>query len=195
MNRVLAKAAIAAVTDNQYEKEPGFCQRFVRQVLARVYGNQYAGFMSSSAIQTAEAFHSAGLAVSPETLENYPIPGDILYKTTTSGKHGHVGIFVGDDKVAENSSTSLGRVSGAKGYRTVAQFGKVDWVVRLPEPEPEPEPVPGWTILAPDGKQIVTGIPTGERGTGLVRLLMETIGGRVMVDAERKTITVYPSAK
>jgi hypothetical protein len=56
-----------------------------------------------------------------------------LYKKgTKSNPAGHVGIRVAGNRVAENSTTRVGRVQGAKGFRTLDQFGKVDLIVRLP---------------------------------------------------------------
>lgn len=137
MNRRLAEAAIAAVTDPSVEQRKGFCSRFVRQVVEKVYGNEYRSLFGASAIETGENFRDAGLTVNA-TAADVEL-GDILFKMTGSGGFGHVGIYVGARGVAENSSTSIGRVQGAKGYRTLGQYGHFDSVGRLPE-EPPTEP-------------------------------------------------------
>ena len=131
MNEDLAAAAIKAVTDPAFEGRKGFCSRFVREVVASVYGDLYADLFGPSALATAADFNQAGLAVQASA---NPDPGDILFKTSGAGPFGHVGIFVGDKGVAESSSTSIGRVQGAKGYRSLAQFGPfqdVGWVARV----------------------------------------------------------------
>jgi hypothetical protein len=43
-----------------------------------------------------------------------------------------VAIFVGERCVAENSSSQIGRVRGSCGFRSLAQWGHVDLLVRLP---------------------------------------------------------------
>ncbi len=125
MNQRLANAAIAAVTDPSVEQKKGFCSRFVRQVTQKVYGDEYRSLFGASAIETGHNFRDAGLTVNAtaSTIE----VGDILFKMTGSGGFGHVGIYVGEKGVAENSSTSIGRVQGAKGFRTLAQMGTLIW--------------------------------------------------------------------
>jgi hypothetical protein len=134
MNQRLAQAAIAAVTDPTVEQKKGFCSRFVRQVVQKVYGNEYRGLFGASAIETGHNFRDVGLTVNAtaSTIE----VGDILFKMTGSGGFGHVGIYVGEEGVAENSSTPIGRVQGAKGFRTLAQYGHFDLVGRIPEETP-----------------------------------------------------------
>ena len=66
-------------------------------------------------------------------------PGDILFKRYVAKNsrgiyYGHVGIYTGNNLVWENSSTTKGRLSGAKGYRTLEQYGTFDVVGRLPAP-------------------------------------------------------------
>ena len=129
VNEKLAAAAIKAVTDPAFESRKGFCSRFAREVVASVYGDLYADLFGPSALATAGDFAQAGLAVEATPK---PDPGDILFKTAGAGPFGHVGIFTGDKGVAENSSTSIGRVQGAKGYRLLAQFGPFQEVGRLP---------------------------------------------------------------
>jgi len=130
-NQKLADAAQAAMTNPSIERQKGYCSRFVRQVVASVYGNQYAGLFGASAIDTGNNFKHAGFSVPVTRPDDLQI-GDILFKMTGSGGFGHVGIYVGAKGVAENSSTSLGRISGAKGYRTLEQWGKWQVVGRIP---------------------------------------------------------------
>ena len=129
MNKELASGAIKAVTDPAFESRKGFCSRLVREVVASAYGDRYQDLFGPSALATAGDFEQAGLTV--DATPN-PDPGDILFKTSGAGPFGHVGIFTGDKGVAENSSTSIGRVQGAKGYRSLAQFGPFQSIGRLP---------------------------------------------------------------
>jgi len=144
VNEPLAIAARKAVKDDAFEKRPGYCQRFVRQVMQSIYGRRYNAYYQDSARETAEEFREHALGFVPDDDTEYRL-GDILYKEKGSGGFGHVGIWVGRVNgsdvplVAENSSTRIGRISGAKGYRKMAQFnadGGVSWVVRLPAPVP-----------------------------------------------------------
>lgn len=144
MNKELAEATIKAVTDDKldagnpnYPKDPGvkvkgMCSRFCRTAARKLYGNRYQPLFGGSAIDTGHHFRDAGFVV------NSPEIGDLLIKMTGSGGFGHIGTYVGNvpnvgcDMVAENSSTRIGRVSGAKGYRTLAQFGDYQVIGRLP---------------------------------------------------------------
>lgn len=137
MNRRLAEAAKAAMHDDEIVAEKGWCSKFCRQVVGKVYGEKYRDLFGATAILTGKNFQRAGY-VRPTAKAGAPQLGDLLFKMTGSGGFGHVGIYVGGGKVAENSSTKLGRVSGAKGYRTLAQYGKYDLVGRLPEPVAKP---------------------------------------------------------
>lgn len=148
MNRTLAQAAVDAVTDPNVEGDKGFCSKFVRQVVARVYGDRYAALFGASAIKSGQNFLEADLADSiglQESLHHKPEVGDILFKLRHAGPFGHVGICVAGGKVAENSSTSIGRVSGAKGFRTLLQYGAYDAIGRLPDPAVKPKARPAAT--------------------------------------------------
>lgn len=131
MNQRIAQAAIDAMNDPNIEAKPGMCSRFVRQVVMKVYGEKVRGLFGGSAIDTGRRFQKAGLDVNVDA--NHLEVGDILVKMRGSGGFGHIGIFVGPKGVAENSSTSIGRVSGAKGFRTLGQWGQFDVVARIPE--------------------------------------------------------------
>jgi hypothetical protein len=142
-NQKIADAAIAAMNDPSVESKPGYCSRFTRQVVSKVYGEKYRGLFGASAIDTGKNFRRAGLDVNVDAKQLEP--GDILFKMRGSGGFGHVGIYVGDRGVAENSSTSLGRVKGAKGFRTLGQWGQFDLVGRIPPsdiPSTGPDAVP-----------------------------------------------------
>ena len=125
MNSRLAAKAIEAVTDRRFTAAPQMCQAFARQVVQAVCGDEYDDYHGPSAKVSAFRWRRGGFAVTG------PIePGDLLYRT--GGEWGHVGIYVGDDSVAENSTTRHGRVQGCKGFRTLSQYDRWQITVRIP---------------------------------------------------------------
>lgn len=189
----LADAAVKAVTDSDFETEPGYCQRFVAQVIRSVYGHEYDDYCLDSAVHSAYAFASAGLS-NPGP----PQVGDILYKTQGSGGFGHVGIYVGKPAdqsnvpaslqgkslVCENSSTRYGRVQGAKGYREYCTSGGSCWgpwdiLVRLRE-----EVVTTWNVILPNS-QILLGEEHDDKVYMLTRRWGKALG--LAVDYNDKT--------
>lgn len=134
MNKSLASKAKEALTADWSASGDGWCQRWTRQTLEKVYGSKYAGYMESSAAKTGRAFLNAGLGFRRSELKSRGglQLSDILYKLHGSGSFGHVGIYIGNNQVAENSSFHGSR--DARGTRTLAQWGTVDVIVRLPEP-------------------------------------------------------------
>ncbi|MEO7715458.1 MAG: hypothetical protein ABIY70_04610 [Capsulimonas sp.] len=135
-NQKIADVAAEAMHDSSFESKKGYCSRFVRQVVAKAHGSKYSGLFGASAIDTGHNFKRAGLDVNVTHANDLEI-GDILFKMVGSGGFGHVGIYVGGSKgVASNSSTRLGRISGAKGYRTLGQWGAWQLVGRIPGDSP-----------------------------------------------------------
>jgi hypothetical protein len=130
-NAILARAAVTAVTNPNIETRSGMCSRFCRQVVQPLYGQEIDRLFGASAIETARNFQHRGHTLDPRS--NTPRPGDLLFKTQ-AGRFGHVGIYVGARGVAENASTARGRVQGAKGYRTLEEYGKYNLIGRLPSP-------------------------------------------------------------
>lgn len=132
MNQPLADKAISAITDPAYVSTPGCCEMFAREVCQAVYGVTRFDFFRGSAQESGLVAKSEGLAVAGD-----PQVGDLLY--LTGFYPGHVGIYTGPDRgVAENSSTRIGRVQGAKGYRSLDQFlaGRPATIIRLPDATP-----------------------------------------------------------
>ena len=131
MNTKLAQRAVKAVTDPAFCARRGMCQCFARQVIQAELGDAYDDYHGPNATVSAYRWRRGGYAVSGS-----PERGDLLYKT--NGEFGHVGIYVGgvegrgQDLVAENSSKSIGRVQGAKGYRSLRDYGPWDILVRIP---------------------------------------------------------------
>lgn len=111
------------------------CQKFTRQCIQAVYGSRFDKYFEGSAYLTMLAFRRSPYAVSPESGS---VVGDILYKgRKTSGKHGHVGIRIAGNCVAENSSSHVDPDSGdrdARGTRSINGFGAYELIVRLPAP-------------------------------------------------------------
>lgn len=122
----------SSVRDNAFVRVKGRCQQFLRQNVQKMYGGRYDAYHRATAHDSMKAWSNSEYAVDPS---RGSVVGDILYKSGTKGNpSGHVGVRVPGNRVAENSSTSIGRVSGAKGYRSLEEFGKVDLIVRLPKP-------------------------------------------------------------
>lgn len=141
---LIAEQAVRAVSDQRFEDRPGWCQKWTRQVVEAVAGQRFAAMMKGSARESGLAAQRLGW-----TVTGPPRPGDLLYKITGSGGFGHVGIMVQSGKIAENSSTKIGRIRGAVGYRTLAQFGPYDLIVRLPVRSPSEQAVAdAWPELA-----------------------------------------------
>lgn len=139
MNKKIAEAAIEAVTNPQsssngtpYPLGKGLCQMFARLVLAAGASPAVSEhFRAPSAKESAAIWLKSGYGFRPGPGFK-PEEGDFLYKTTGSGGYGHVGIYTRRG-VAENSSTLIGRVRGALGFRTLKQYGHFDVVGRYPE--------------------------------------------------------------
>lgn len=128
-NATLAATAVSAVTDPAFERRGSYCQRFLRQVIQKAHGARYDAFHKGTAEASRKAWIRAGYAV---PVKNGSVVGDILYKRATNAvPEGHVGIRVSGNRVAENSTTGIGRVQGAKGFRTLEEFGEVQTIVRL----------------------------------------------------------------
>jgi hypothetical protein len=129
-NPGLAAAAEKAIYDKGVTGVRGMCQKFFRQVVQKKYGNKYDGYHKGTAEASRRAWAQSAFAVDPA---RGSVVGDILYKKGTAGQpEGHVGVRVPGNRVAENATTSQGRKQGAKGYRSLESFGRVDLIVRLP---------------------------------------------------------------
>lgn len=191
MNQAETNAAISGITDDNIEGEKGYCQKYVRQVTEGVYGTKFGNYFTSTARESGENFLAAGTGDGFQAWAGdsapAPEPGDLLYKTHGSGNVGHVGIYVGtvggrDNLVASNSSTSIGRISGAKGYRTLDEFGHYDVLVRL-----TPVAVAPRLILAQEqeGSQwIYTAVESAQWETDHFTVNQSQIGGLLNVAGE-----------
>lgn len=129
-NPVLAAVAERALRDAHFTSVAGMCQKLVRQVVQAFAGSRYDQYHKATAELSRQAWANSPYAVSPS---QGSVVGDILYKKGTPGQPaGHVGIRVPGNRVAENATTGKGRINGAKGYRSLEEFGRVDLIVRLP---------------------------------------------------------------
>lgn len=171
----IEESAARALTADGFPVTNGLCQKFARLVVqASDAGHAYDAYWRSSAKLTAEAFRAAGLTLLP-TVELEP--GDLLYKTEGSGGYGHVGVYLGDGKVAENSTFHWNRSGGrdARGIRTLSQFGAFQYVVRLQKAvNPVERP---WQVLV--GGQVLQGLHEGGTNFVSARLFGEALGKQV----------------
>ncbi len=132
MSKILAEQAIIALNDPQFVREPGMCQKFVRQCVQALYGAEYDEFRAGSAKAAAELWENSRFAVDPK---RGSLPGDILYWTSQRhGRHGHTAIRIFGNSVAENSIIHHHPKIGGKGIRPLVDLDRPDLIVRLPPP-------------------------------------------------------------
>ena len=183
--------------------EKGCCQKTMRLVQEATYGLAFSEkFRARSAKLAAPKYIVAKCGFDSRYVERYGglQPGDLLYKT--NGEFGHVGEYIGQYKghemVAENASTSLGRVRGALGYRTLEEFGHFDIVARpallmpkgetasVPASAPAPAKAPAIVPVATPkaaSKIVLNGHTlqkTPPESLGGVREVLETLGWTLM---------------
>ena len=155
----IARQAVKALRLPNFTAEPGRCEQFARQVFESLYPDYTPitrHFLASARV-TMESFRDTvynvwsnnGVTRGKPLEGAFLRPGDYLYKgSLTSGPSGHVGIFfhnIGGDglpvgSVAENSTYHMaagsdGNISGAKGIRTLTEFGAYEMIVRFTDDE------------------------------------------------------------
>jgi len=115
--------------ESAFIQDEGNCQVFARQCVCSYYGNLYNNYQKVSASASGRAYKAAGLGKTRGS-ESPPL-GALLYYVT--GGDGHVGIMTSEG-IAENSSTSKGRVSGrgALGFRRPSDYDYWNVIVVLP---------------------------------------------------------------
>lgn len=158
MNQILAAEAERRVkTGEGGPLEPGLCQAWARRTVIAVHGSLCDPYWRASARLTGLAFRAAasaralpaGVTVIDSSQARDTQIGDLLYALYLP--HGHVSIRVSGNRVAENSTTSIGRVNGAVGYRPIASV-RWDMIVRLAEPvetaDVQPDDVSAWAKAA-----------------------------------------------
>ena len=146
MSNKIAEQARAALSAEGFPTRNNLCQKWARMVVQKAIGHRFdAVLQKPSAKEAAFSLANAGLAFPSAQIEARGglKPGDLLYKTTGSGGFGHVGIYLGNGKVGENSTVHWLK-SGkrdARGVRTLAQFGPFQFVARFPVPSAPVSPV------------------------------------------------------
>jgi len=139
MNLGIAANAILGLYDSHYDSRVNDCQIFVREVYESIYGPLFESVRARTASEVASNWKSqtptdVKIISHASQLE----PGDLLYKNHhTDPPSGHAAVYIGSVgstgyDVTENSAFANHRVHGAKGYRTLSEFGDIDVIVRLP---------------------------------------------------------------
>jgi hypothetical protein len=130
MSNGLDRAAISALDSPRFTRVPGWCQKFVRQVIQSVHSGRFDAFHEPTAHESMLAWKNTPYAV---PVANGSVPGDILYyREKLFRKHGHVAIRIAGNQVAENSTAHLSIKRGGKGVRALSRLGTPDLIVRLP---------------------------------------------------------------
>ena len=126
----LGNRAVFALTNGSFESRPTYCLRFVRQVVENLQRKPWSVPRGMDAWEAAQELERQGYGV---PLANGSRIGDLLFKAPTeTNPHGHVGIRIAGNRVAENSSYHAARQRGeARGVRTLEEFGKFQKIIRL----------------------------------------------------------------
>ena len=123
-NLKLAAEAQLALNAEWSERMPGFCLRFVREVVQHTYGgNAWLPPLGLDAVGAMRWLLDRGKAT---TGEGYGMIGNILFYTGPEhGIHGHVVIRIPGNQIAENSVVHFdGTYSGdARGVRPIESLG------------------------------------------------------------------------
>lgn len=154
----IATTALLAMHDSSYIDVPGDCEMFTREVVERCGVQLFQQIMdryrAGSARETMNnfagtkyaAWNKIGVGGVPTAV--LQVAGALVFKgDATSGPDGHVGMLFHNMVngqisvcVAENSSFHIihpgggngyGQGVGAKGWRTLEEFGKIELVVFL----------------------------------------------------------------
>jgi hypothetical protein len=148
-SQAIALAAMAALEGRlPVERRPNFCLRFARQVVEHALGLPPQGFYRlieegftpegrgrAYASDVEAAVRKLGWAVSPAQLR----PGDLLFSGRASPRdprgvyYGHVGVYVGNGQVAENTAARRGRrYGGALALTPLSAWDPITTAARLP---------------------------------------------------------------
>lgn len=128
----VVRSAVGGLTGGWTEAIAGFCSRWVRQVMSQATGGKSNKLFGSTAAISEKIWKSAGLTKTLAELGGTGglKAGDVLFQGFGSGGAGHVGIYLGNGKVAENS-TRYGS-GDARGVTDLAHFGTITSVGRYP---------------------------------------------------------------
>lgn len=153
----LARAAVQGITAGWAESMPGYCSRFTRQVFQKALGPQTAKLFGSSALNTERIWKSQGLTKTLAEIGGKAAlkAGDILFQGFGSGGYGHTAMYLGNGKIAHNST--MGK--GGKMISDLSSFGTITSVGRIPT-APAPRTSPGApTVPAPPRPKPTTAAP------------------------------------
>lgn len=135
--------ASIAVYDNRFSKQPGYCQRFAREVMQTLYGPLFNDLHKGSAALSYAKWRYTKFYI---PISRGSLPGDLLYwDAFGSNPYGHVAIRVVGNSVAENSIVHNDPQTGGKGFRALADIRKPSGIVRLP---PTAFDIRGWAAKA-----------------------------------------------
>lgn len=128
-NEIAAKAKVA-LTAKDFVTRRGNCLRFVREVITDLKLGAWPLYIGPDAWQAFKLLHAKGWSV---PVERGSVVGDIIFKAPTPrNPHGHVGIRIPGNLVAENSSRhARSDWEDARGICTLKQFGPIAGIVRL----------------------------------------------------------------
>lgn len=129
-NAELADHAVFAVEHGSFERAKQMCLRFAREVVENKAGDSWSVPRGFDAWQAAQELTKQGFLINPK---NGSKVGDLLFqKPTQKNPHGHVGIRVRGNRVAENFSPHYtAKHPDARGFRTLEEFGRIDAIIRL----------------------------------------------------------------
>lgn len=131
LQKKIAAKAEQALFQTGFETNPGFCWRWVRQVLEATMGEEAPipprGVDAGGAL---DWYIEEGMK--RERVTN-TLPGDIYFWTGPGhGRHGHVGIRIYGNQLAENSSVhASGSDREARGTRALWVLPSISAVVRV----------------------------------------------------------------
>lgn len=132
MNSELAMKAKVALAARGFESRPGYCWKWIRQVLTQYYGgHKNMPPVGVDAKEAMEWYQKKGWALPSGSV---PQVGDLIFWVGDShGVHGHVAMRILGNLMAENSSLhASGKDREARGVRPLPRnFDRVV-VVRLP---------------------------------------------------------------
>lgn len=165
MNEI-ARIARVALTASGYPTKNNRCQQWARLVVqASPIGHKYDKWLwQETAREAGEELLKLPFGMTRAEAGKLQ-PGDVLYKLTGSGNSGHVGVYLGAQQVAENSTVHWNRSGGkdARGIRSLSEFGDYDVVVRFPLAASTPAKPADAIILSveqPNGKWKNLRMPT-----------------------------------
>jgi len=126
----LASHAVFAVSNGGFERGKQYCLRWVREVVENKTRKPWSVPRGSDAWEAAQELTKQGLSV--PAIRGSKI-GDVLFqKPTPRNPHGHVGVRVAGNRVAENwSGHWRADRPDSRGFRTLEEFGRVDCIIRL----------------------------------------------------------------